>query len=191
MLFCQAGVSIYIVSGSPFYVSFPADKVPDLVTLLEETFSPSHMPSSSSVTDQVWFPSPSPLPFVSQVYVLVCSCIWLSPFLTALCGVKKKVLNQILLKEQTLSFHIPLQSKSKLFSFDIQPAPWHPLQDNGVAQRPGFFPKAETLSMPAGLRYCKPTGQDCKSVLWSNWQLPYSVPSLRLVSDLPALHIEI
>lgn len=51
------------------------------------------------------------------------------------------------LKGADTLFHITLQSKSKLFWFDIQPAPWHPLQANGVAQKPGSFPQAETLTM--------------------------------------------
>lgn len=63
-LFHQVCVSVYIVPGSPFY-SLPTDKVPDLVTLLEYMFSHSHMPSSSSTTDEVWSPSPPPLPHQS------------------------------------------------------------------------------------------------------------------------------
>lgn len=95
------------------------------------------MPAPSSVTDQVWFTQPPPLQFVWQVCVPVCSQFFLT-FLLPL-SVSKPVLKQLILKKQTLSFHISLQSSLQLFWFDIQPAPWQPVQDGGVAQKPGTF----------------------------------------------------
>lgn len=122
------------------------------------------------------------LPFVRQACVPV--CFQLFPLFLLFFSVSKPVLKQLILKEQTLSFQFPLQSNLQSFWFHIQPAPWQLLQDSGMAQKSGTFLQAETLSKP-----CKPTGQECKSLLRSiSWQLSQSVPRLRLASDLPAPH---
>lgn len=108
-------VSLYILFlVSTFSLCFPVDKNLYHKTLLEETFSYSHMPSSITVTDQAWFSSLSPLSFISQVCVSVCS----SSFMASLFSYYiyyfffpiKNVIDQMLWKEQTLSFHIPLHS---------------------------------------------------------------------------------
>lgn len=140
------------------------------------------MPSPSSVAAQVWFTPPPSYHLSGRLlsqYVLSYSPLFLLFF-----SVSKPVLKQLILKEQTLSFQFPLQSNLQSFWFDIQPAPWQSLQDSGMAQKSGTFLQAETLSKP-----CKPTGQECKSLLRSiSWQLSQSVPRLRLASDLPAPH---
>jgi len=54
-----------------------------------------------------------PFPFVGQICVPLCSCLWHPPFLINLFYIKK-VLHNILSKEQTLSFHIPLHRHMEL-----------------------------------------------------------------------------
>lgn len=97
----QGFVSVYSVYGFPLFLSILFDKVHDQITLLEEVFSYSHKPSSSSVTSRVWFSLISfyhfSMGFVSH-YILAYSflLVLLSPLI-------EKVLDQIPLIKQTFS----------------------------------------------------------------------------------------
>lgn len=71
----QGFVSVYSVYGFPLFLSILFDKVHDQITLLEEVFWYSHIPSSSSVTSQVWFSLLPFLPFFNGVCVSLYSCL--------------------------------------------------------------------------------------------------------------------
>jgi len=101
-------LSIFCFWFTLFSLSFPIAKFPDQITSVEHTFSHSHVPSSISVTDQVWLLSLPPLAFISEVCFPVCSHLWLPSFLITLCCIERSPWSDIL-KKQTLSFHIPLQ----------------------------------------------------------------------------------
>lgn len=77
-------MTAYFVSCFTLFFSMPLGKAPQWDHLTEINIPTFHVALSVSVTDQVWFLLLSPLFFVSQVCVSVCSGLWLPPFLLIL-----------------------------------------------------------------------------------------------------------